>query len=115
MPEEKITPPNYETREQKVVLEKELTEMYWMETRALKQALRRNPDRFPDDFMFELTPGEWDQLKESLRSQNVTLEEGQGGKHSKYPPFAFTEQDWAKITFRPGMISIKKWQYFINL
>ena len=56
-----------------------------METKKLKQAVRRNIRRFPGDFMFELTKKE----DRSLRSQNVTLKRGQ---HSKYLPFAFTEQ-----------------------
>ena len=57
----------------------------------LKQAVRRNIKRFPDDFMFELTKEE----KQSLRSQNVTLKRGQ---HSKYLPFAFTEQGVAMLS-----------------
>lgn len=72
MPDEKIFYANYEIRARKVVLEKELAEMCGVGTKALKQALRRNPDRFPAFFMFGLTPGEWDQLKESLRTRNVT-------------------------------------------
>lgn len=63
------------------------TQLYGVETRALKQAVRRNIERFPQDFLFELSKEEWD----SLRSQIVTLEKGRG-KYSKYPPFAFTEQ-----------------------
>ena len=60
--------------------------MYEIETKALKQAVRRNLDRFPPDFMFELTKAEWD----LLRSQFVTLETGRG-KYPKFLPFAFTE------------------------
>jgi phage regulator Rha-like protein len=67
-----------------VMLDRDLAELYGVETKVLKQAVRRNIDRFPDDFMFELTKGE----NQSLRSQNVTLKRGQ---HSKYLPFAFTE------------------------
>ncbi len=74
LPEERIFTLIYEIRGHKVMLDSDLAEMYGVETRALKQAVRRNPDRFPDDFMFELSSSEWDQLKESLRSQNVTLE-----------------------------------------
>ena len=72
-------------RGERVMLDHDLAEMYGVETRVLKQAVRRNIDRFPDDFMFELTKKEQD----SLRSQTVILKRGQ---HSKYPPFAFTEQ-----------------------
>lgn len=102
LPEEKILPTNYEIGERKVVLEKELTGMYWMETRAIKQALRRNPDRFPDDFMFELTPGEWDHQKAFLRSQNATLKERQRGIHRKFLSFAFTEQGVARLSSVPN-------------
>jgi len=66
------------------MLDRDLAELYGVETKVLKQAVRRNIDRFPSDFMFELTKGE----NQSLRSQNVTLKRGQ---HSKYLPFAFTE------------------------
>lgn len=62
-----------------------------METKVLKQAVRRNIERFPIDFMFQLTKGEYD----FLRSQFVTLKRGQ---HSKYLPFAFTEQGVAMLS-----------------
>lgn len=55
----------------------DLAYLYGVKTRALKEAVRRYPDRFPVDLMFELTKGKWGELKESLRSQNVTLEESQ--------------------------------------
>ena len=70
---------------------------YWINTRTIcslnpimngtKKDVRRNIDRFPSDFMFELTRDEYN----SLRSQIVTLEEGRG-KYSKHNPFVFTEQ-----------------------
>lgn len=88
----------YEVRGHKVMLDKDLAEMYGVETRVLKQAVRRNLDRFPSDFMFELNDTEWDTIKESLRSQNVTLNESQRGRHSKYNPFAFTEQGVAMLS-----------------
>ncbi len=62
-----------------------------VETRVLKQAVRRNRNRFPSDFMFELTKEE----NRSLRSQNVILEPG---RYSKYLPFAFTEQGVAMLS-----------------
>ncbi len=80
-------------RNQKVMLDYDLALLYEIETRALKQAVRRNSIRFPDDFMFELTEEEY----KSLRSQFVTLEKGRG-KHSKYLPFAFTEQRIAMLS-----------------
>ena len=84
MPIELIASKIYLMRSVKVMLDKDLSELYGVETKVLKQAVRRNIDRFPADFMFELTKEE----NQSLRSQNVTLKRGQ---HSKYLPFAFTE------------------------
>jgi len=78
-------------RGEKVLLDHYLAELYGVETKVLKQAVRRNIKRFPDDFMFELTKEE----NQSLRSQNVTLKRGQ---HSKYSPFAFTEQGVAMLS-----------------
>ena len=82
----------YEIRGQKVMLYFDLAELYETETRTLKQAVRRNIDRFPSDFMFELTREEYN----SLRSQFVILETGKG-KYSKFNPFAFTEQGVAML------------------
>ena len=67
-----------------VMLDRDLAELYGVETRVLNQAVRRNAERFPADFMFRLTKDE------CLRSQIVTLKEAPG-KHLKYLPFAFTE------------------------
>jgi phage regulator Rha-like protein len=78
-------------RGQRVMLDRDLAELYGVETRMLKQAVRRNVGRFPGDFMFELTKEE----ARSLRSQNVTLKRG---GHSKYLPFAFTEQGVAMLS-----------------
>jgi len=78
-------------RGEKVLLDRDLAELYSVETRVLKQAVRRNRKRFPEDFMFELTEDE----NRALRSQNVTLKRGQ---HSKYLPFAFTEQGVAMLS-----------------
>jgi len=73
------------------MLDADLAELYGVETRVLKQAVRRNRKRFPKDFMFELTKEE----NQSLRSQNVILKRGE---HSKYLPFAFTEQGVAMLS-----------------
>ena len=75
----------------RVMLDRDLAELYQVETRALKQSVRRNASRFPDDFMFELTLEE----DRALRSQNVTLKRGQ---HTKYSPMAFTEQGVAMLS-----------------
>ena len=76
------------------MLDFDLADLYQVETRVLKQAVRRNIERFPKDFMFELTKEEYN----SLRSQFVTLKNNGRGKHSKYLPFAFTEQGVAMLS-----------------
>lgn len=82
----------YEIRGQRVMLDFDLAEIYQVETRALKQAVRRNIERFEgDDFMFELSDIEYSNLKERLRSQIVMLDIDGRGRFPKYPPFAFTE------------------------
>lgn len=82
----------YEIRGQRVMLDFDLATLYQVETRTLKQAVRRNINRFTgDDFMFELSEQEYKSLKESLRSQTVILETDGRGKYPKYAPFAFTE------------------------
>jgi len=79
----------------KVMIDFDLAEMYGIETRVLKQAVRRNIDRFEgDDFMFELTP---DEVMEFSRSQFVTLKTGRG-YNVKYAPFAFTELGVAMLS-----------------
>ena len=71
-------------RGQKVMLDRDLAELYGVEVKRLKEQVRRNIMRFPEDFMFELTLAE----DNALRSQNATLKQGE---HAKYRPFAFTE------------------------
>ena len=83
----------FEIRGNKVMLDFDLALLYNVETRILKQAVRRNISRFPEDFMFELSEIEMN----SLRSQIVTLKKGRG-QHSKYLPFAFTEQGIAMLS-----------------
>ena len=85
----------YEIRGVKVMLDFDLAEMYGIETRTLKQAVRRNIKRFNgDDFMFEVTRDEYN----SLRSQIVILDIQGRGKYSKYLPFAFTELGVAMLS-----------------
>jgi len=85
----------YTIRGCKVMIDFDLAEMYGIETRVLKQAVRRNIDRFEgDDFMFELTP---DEVQEFSRSQFVTLNRGRGS-NLKYAPFAFTELGVAMLS-----------------
>ncbi len=78
-------------RGQQVLLDKDLAMLYGVETKTLNQAVKRNIERFPDDFRFQLTK------EECLRSQIVTLNEGQG-HHLKYMPYAFTEQGIAMLS-----------------
>lgn len=81
----------YFIRDQKVMLDRDLAKLYDVETKVLKQAVKRNIDRFPEDFMFELTKQE----NNSLRSHFVTLKRGE---HDKYMPMAFTEQGVAMLS-----------------
>jgi hypothetical protein len=82
----------YEIRGQKVMLDFDLAQLYETETKRLKEAVRRNIERFPLDFMFEITREEYT----DLRTQSATLEKGRG-KYSKFNPFAFTEQGVAML------------------
>jgi len=79
----------YEIRGHRVMLDFDLAEMYQTETKRLKEAVRRNIERFPTDFMFELTAKEW----EILRTQFATSSWG----GARYQPFAFTEQGVAML------------------
>ena len=72
-------------RDEKVLLDRDLADLYGVETKQLKRAVRRHISRFPQDFMFKLTKKEHD----SLRCQFGTLKRGE---HSKYLPMVFTEQ-----------------------
>ncbi len=79
----------YEVRDQKIMLDFDLAQLYEVETKRLKEAVRRNINRFPTDFMFELSKQEYD----SLRSQFATSKRG----GIRYMPFAFTEQGVAML------------------
>lgn len=76
-----------EIRGERVILDRDLAETYGVATGVLNQALKRNPDRFPDDFVFQLTIEEAEGIRRS-RSQSVTMKRGQ---NIKYRPWAFTE------------------------
>ncbi len=83
----------YEIRGQRVMLDFDLAALYQVETKRLKEAVRRNIERFEgEDFMFELSENEYNILKNRLRSQFASLEIDGRGKYPKYPPFAFSEQ-----------------------
>ena len=83
----------YEIRGQRVMLDRDLAELYQVTTGNLNKAVKRNIRRFPPDFMFQLTKEEWD----SLRFQIGILEVGRG-KYTKFLPHAFTEQGLAMLS-----------------
>jgi len=88
--EQKILNRIYVIRGEKVMLDQDLSEMYGVETKQLKRQVKRNIDRFPKDFMFELTKKEF----ENLRSQIGTSSWG----GTRYLPMAFTEQGVAMLS-----------------
>jgi ORF6N domain len=79
-------------RGHRVLLDSDLSALYGVATKALLQAVKRNSERFPADFMIQLTTKEW----VALRSQNVTSKPERGGR--RYPPYAFTEQGIAMLS-----------------
>ena len=90
LPDEIIMNKIYLIRDQKVMIDRDLAELYGVETKVLKQQVKRNVERFPGDFMFELTKGEFD----NLRSQFVTSSWG----GARYLPMVFTEQGVAMLS-----------------
>jgi hypothetical protein len=90
LPDEFVMEKIYVVRDKKVMLDMDLAELYGVETKVLKQAVRRNIDRFPDDFLFELSNEEFT----ILRSQFVTSSWG----GVRYVPMAFTEQGVAMLS-----------------
>jgi hypothetical protein len=97
-----LLPKIYTLRKQKVVLDSDLAQLFGVETKVFNQAIKRNKDRFPEDFAFQITREEVVNLKSQfvtssaslgagLRSQTVTLEKSRRGAHSKYLPWAFSE------------------------
>jgi hypothetical protein len=83
----------HEIRGYRVILDFDIAELYGIETKRLKEAVRRNSNRFPNDFMFELSENEFNGL---LRTQNASSNKGRGG--IRYRPFAFTEQGVAMLS-----------------
>jgi len=115
-------------RGHKVILSVHLANLYGVQTRELVQAVKRNRDRFPEDFMFQLS---WDEV-EHLRSQPVILEQANGkslrsqivtlkrGQHMKYLPYAFTEQGVAMLSSvlrskRAVQVNIEIMRAFVKL
>ena len=97
----------FEIRGHKIMLDFDLALLYEVETKALNLAVKRNFQRFPSDFMFQLTNEEWN----SLRLQIETLNKGRG-KHTKYLPYAFTEQGLAMLS---GILNSMKTINFLLL
>jgi hypothetical protein len=86
VPDEIVISKIYYIRGQKIMVDRDLAELYGVETKALKQAVNRNSDRFPNDFMFEMTKEEL----ENWRSQNVTSNSSDK-MGLRYAPYCFTE------------------------
>jgi hypothetical protein len=92
IPDELVINRIYLIREQKVMLDRDLAELYGVETKRLKEAVRRNSSRFPEDFMFEMSIGEL----EDWRTQFATSNSEKMGL--RRPPFCFTEQGVAMLS-----------------
>ena len=78
----------YNIRDKKVMLDYDLAELYGVETKRINEAVKNNPEKFPEDFWFELS----DEEEKLLRSKFSTLKPQGRGRHRKYPTKAFTEQ-----------------------
>lgn len=105
----------YFVREQKVMLDSDLAKLYDVETRVLNQAVKRNLTRFPEDFMFQLTKEEF----ENLKSQFVTSSSGNYGGRRKLP-YVFTEQGVAMLSSvlnseRAVQVNIGIMRAFVNM
>lgn len=113
VPRERIVRSIVIVRGQKVILDVDVAGLYGVETRALVQAVKRNADRFPPDFMFAVTPAEM----RILRSQTV-MSSSWGGRRST--PFAFTEHGVAMLSSvlrseRATMVNIEIMRAFVGL
>ncbi len=112
VPVEKIENKIFQIRGKKVIIDNDLAKLYDVPTKVLVQAVKRNLNRFPDDFMFQLTEGEF----ADLRSQFVTS--SWGGR--RYFPYAFTEQGVAMLSSvlnseRAILVNIQIMRAFVNL
>jgi hypothetical protein len=92
IPAEDLIQQIFYLRGKKVMFDYDLATLYDMETRVLKQQVRRNLDRFPNDFMFELTRNEWEEVITNCDNLSVY------SRYKPFPPFAFTEQGVAMLS-----------------
>ena len=90
IPDEIISNKIYVIREQKVMLDRDLAELYQVETKRLNEQVKRNKNRFPKDFMFQLSPDEWKNLKSQFATSSW------GGR--RIAPYVFTEQGVAMLS-----------------
>lgn len=90
----------YELREQKVMLDYDLAELYEVETKRLNEAVKRNTERFPGRFMFRLTIGEWEQMRSQIATASA-----QSKRNTAVTPFAFTEHG---VTMLASVLKSKK-------
>ena len=118
----------YTVRSVQVMIDDDLAEIYQVQTKVFNQAVKRNSNRFPENFRFQLNENEWDHLRtqivtsseeDPLRSQNVTIE-SKRGKHRKYLPYAFTEQGVAMLSAvlrsdTAVIVSIQIMQAFVEM
>ena len=111
-------------RGQKVLLDEDLAELYGVETKVLNQAVRRNADRFPEDFMFQLTPEEFENLRSQIATSRCydpsekSHDLPWGGRRT--PPYAFTEQGVAMLSSvlrssRAVQVNIEIMRAFVRL
>ena len=104
----------YYLRNQKVMLDFDLAEIYGYSTKRFNEQVKRNDEKFDDDFMFQLTEEE---ISEISRSQNATLNKGTGrGSNIKYKPYAFTEQGiYMLMTVLRGELAVKQSKALIQM
>jgi len=112
---EPVEPLIHALRGERVMLDADLARIYDVTTGALNRAVKRNRERFPDDFMFQLTAEELD----SLRCQTGTLKTGRG-RHRKFLPYAFTEQGVAMLSSvlrsrRAVLVNVEIMRAFVTL
>ncbi|MCK4042173.1 ORF6N domain-containing protein [Streptococcus suis] len=104
----------YYIRNQKVMLDFELAEIYGYSTKRFNEQVKRNNEKFDDDFMFQLTD---EKVSELSRSQNATLNRGEGrGSNIKYNPYAFTEQGiYMLMTVLRGELAVRQSKALIRM